>query len=223
MCRQREVKNAPADSSETDIQGPITIDCIAKIGFVMILYFCVRKQKTPLRKIHFGMLKILLLVIICPVPLLPLFLHEKLKVDREEPGVRRRKTAPLRTVLKTDPEANRMLGESIATLTGLGVPISGSISPVVVLSRSHNTLGECCQRGCRANQTDYDFVIVVSRFTLEGSEHLIRNVLFHELIHTVPGGLCHTGQWKKWAKYVSEKTGYRIQRLTDPQYLLLNG
>ena len=163
------------------------------------------------------MLKILLLVIICPVPLLPLFLHERLKVDKEDSGKRSRKTAPRRTVFKTDPGANCMLGESIETLTGLGVPISKSISPVVVLNRSHNILGKCCQRGCRENQTDYDFVIVISRFTLEESEHIIRNVFFHELIHTVPGGLCHTGQWKKWANYVSEKTGYRIQRLTDPQ------
>jgi hypothetical protein len=169
------------------------------------------------------MLKILLLVIICPVPLLPLFLYEKKKVEKEESGVRRRKPAPRRAILKTDPEANRMLGESIATLTGLGVPISESISPVVVLNRSHNILGKCCQKGCRENQTDYDFVIVISRSTLEESEHIIRNVFFHELIHTVPGGLCHTGQWKKWAKYVSEKTGYRIQRLTDPHNILING
>ena len=39
----------------------------------------------------------------------------------------------------------------------------------------------------------------------------LRNTLIHELIHTVPGGLCHTGEWKKWAKLVSEKTGYNIQ------------
>ena len=43
------------------------------------------------------------------------------------------------------------------------------------------------------------------------TERSLRNTLIHELIHTVPGGLCHTGEWKKWAKFVSEKTGYNIQ------------
>ena len=32
------------------------------------------------------------------------------------------------------------------------------------------------------------------------------------ICHTVPGGLRHTGPWRKWARYVSEKTGYDIQR-----------
>lgn len=34
-----------------------------------------------------------------------------------------------------------------------------------------------------------------------------------KVFHTVPGGLCHTREWRKWAKYVSEKTGYNIKRL----------
>ena len=27
--------------------------------------------------------------------------------------------------------------------------------------------------------------------------------LIHELLHTVPNGHDHRGEWKKWAKYVS--------------------
>ena len=45
------------------------------------------------------------------------------------------------------------------------------------------------------------------------TEKSLRNTLIHELIHTVPGGLCHTGEWRKWAKYVSERTEYNIKRL----------
>ena len=39
--------------------------------------------------------------------------------------------------------------------------------------------------------------------------------------------MCHTGEWKKWAKYVSENTGYNIQRLsgdeTEEDYARLAG
>lgn len=47
---------------------------------------------------------------------------------------------------------------------------------------------------------------------LLNTERSLRNTLIHELLHTVPGGLCHTGEWKKWARYVSAKTGYNIHR-----------
>ena len=37
--------------------------------------------------------------------------------------------------------------------------------------------------------------------------------MIHELLHTIPNAHDHRGEWKKWAKYVSVKTGYNIQRL----------
>ena len=114
---------------------------------------------------------------------------------------------------KSDERINRMLAENIALLKGLGVPISESISPVVVLNGSHANYGVCCPKGSRKKYTEYDYYIEISGFTVNNSEKCLRNTLIHELIHTVPGGLCHTGEWKKWAKFVSERTGYHIQRI----------
>jgi hypothetical protein len=59
----------------------------------------------------------------------------------------------------------------------------------------------------------YDYYIEISGHILQNTERSLRNTLIHELIHTVPEGLCHTGEWKRWAKFVSDKTGYEIQRI----------
>jgi hypothetical protein len=114
---------------------------------------------------------------------------------------------------KTDPRINTMLAESIGLLKELGVPISNSICPDVRLTGSHRAYGRCCPKGSLKRYTEYDFYIELSGHTLENTEKSIRNTLIHELLHTVPGGLRHTGEWKKWAKFVSAKTGYDIKRL----------
>ncbi|MEE3391525.1 MAG: SprT-like domain-containing protein [Candidatus Cryptobacteroides sp.] len=112
---------------------------------------------------------------------------------------------------KTDERINRMLAESVALMKEQGVPISESICPVVKLTSAHSYYGCCFPKGSRKYCTEYEYYIEISGFTLENTERSLRNTLIHELIHTVPGGLCHTGEWKKWAKFVSDKTGYNIQ------------
>ncbi|MBO5808218.1 MAG: SprT-like domain-containing protein [Bacteroidales bacterium] len=81
------------------------------------------------------------------------------------------------------------------------------------LTGSHSYYGRCCPKGSLRTYDKYDYYIEISGHILENTERSQRNILIHELIHTVPEGLCHTGEWRKWAKYVSEKTGYNIKRL----------
>ena len=114
---------------------------------------------------------------------------------------------------KTDARINQMLAECTALLKELNVPISSSVCPTVKLIGTRRTLGRCCAKGSRKKYTEYDYYIEISRNTLNNPEKSIRNTLIHELLHTVPDGMRHTGAWKKWAKYVSSKTGYTIQRL----------
>lgn len=118
---------------------------------------------------------------------------------------------------KTDERINRMLAESIALMKELGVPISDSICPEVKLTSAHAYLGCCCPKGSQKDCTEYDYYIRISGFTINNTERSLRNTLIHELIHTVPGGLSHKGEWKKWADYVSGKTGYHIQRYDGDQ------
>ena len=112
---------------------------------------------------------------------------------------------------KTDERINSMLAETIVLMKELGVPISESICPEVKLTGSHSYFGRCCPKGSLKRYTvEYDYYIELSGHTLHNSEKSLRNTLIHELIHTVPGGQCHTGNWRKWAKHVSEKTDYHI-------------
>ena len=118
---------------------------------------------------------------------------------------------------KTDTHINQMLAECITLLKNLNVPISNSICPTVKLIGSRRTLGRCCAKGSRKKYTEYDYYIEISGHTLGNSEKSLQNTIIHELLHTVPNGMCHTGEWKKWAKYVSQKTEYQIQRLAKAE------
>ena len=156
------------------------------------------------------LLKILLLILVIPILLAPILLSDKLKVTENWKSAyyHPRWKGP-----KTDERINRMLQECIALLKELGVPISESICPEVTLSGSLSNFGRCCPKGSLKKYTEYDYYIEVAGAHITDSEKSVRNTIIHELLHTVPGGLCHTGEWKKWATFVSEKTEYTIRRL----------
>lgn len=153
-------------------------------------------------------LKILLLLVIVLICLIPILYDPK-----PTPKVKRKRTYKPWKGPKTDERINKMLAECIELMRELDVPISENICPEVTLTGSRRNYGRCCGKGTLKKYTEYDFYIEISGHTLENTEKSLRNTLIHELLHTVPGGLCHTGEWKKWAKYVSAKTGYNIQRL----------
>lgn len=152
-------------------------------------------------------LKVLLILLIIIITLSPVLFDSKpTPRPQRKPRPSYKWTGP-----KTDERINNMLAECIILMKDLRVPISDSICPKVRLTGSHIYYGKCCSRGSLKRYTDYDFYIEISGHTLENTEKSLRNTLIHELIHTVPGGMCHTGEWRKWAKYVSEKTGYNIK------------
>ena len=165
------------------------------------------------------LLKILLVFAVFLVVSAPLLFSERLKVRPEDVTKPEKVTKWTKPSFerwkgpKTDERINRMFAECIALMKELNVPISDSICPTVELTGACYYLGKCCcpRKGGRKT-SKYDFYIKISGWTLNNSEKNLRNTLIHELLHTVPGGLCHTGQWKKWAKYVNDRTDYHIQR-----------
>jgi predicted SprT family Zn-dependent metalloprotease len=64
-----------------------------------------------------------------------------------------------------------------------------------------------------------------NKFQIKVSERLIQShkdkevmdTIIHELLHTIPGGQCHTGNWKKYAEYVNSKTEFNIKRRTSEE------
>lgn len=71
---------------------------------------------------------------------------------------------------------------------------------------------------CRQIATDvYD--ISISRMLLqdEVADQKIRDTIIHELLHTVPGCMNHTGKWRELAQMVNrELPGYTVERVTKP-------
>lgn len=167
------------------------------------------------------LIKIILLAIVALLLAMPIIFNKKLFVDRSANHYsellklqeKLRNGQPRWKGPITDERINRMLAECIELMRELGVPISASICPEVTLNGSRRYFGWCCPKGSKKKYSDYDYYIEISGYTLNNTEKSLRNTLIHELIHTVPGGLCHTGEWKKWAKFVSERTEYDIKRL----------
>ena len=157
---------------------------------------------------------LLLLAMLCLAFITPsLFDMDTAEVPRHNARKNGQKPSAMKKNPKTDAHINQMLAECTALLKELNIPISSSVCPTVKLIGTRRTLGRCCKRGGSKSHSEYEYYIEISRYTLNNPEKSIRNTLIHELLHTVPDGMRHTGAWKKWAKYVSSKTGYTIQRL----------
>ena len=157
---------------------------------------------------------LILLAMLCLAFITPsLFDTDTAEVPRRSAPKTGQKPVTKKKNVKTDARINRMLAECTALLKELNVPVSSSVCPTVKLIGTRRTLGRCCKRGDSKSHSEYEYYIEISRYTLNNPEKSIRNTLIHELLHTVPDGMRHTGEWKKWAKYVSSKTGYTIQRL----------
>lgn len=155
-------------------------------------------------------LKILLLLFIVLICLFPILYDPK--PSKPQPKSRQKRQSYAWKGPKTDERINRMLAECIKVMKELDVPISDSICPEVRLIGSRSRFASCCPRGYSKKYTEYDFYIEMSGHILQNTEKSLRSVLIHELLHTMPEGYDHRGEWKKWAKYVSEKTGYNIKR-----------
>ena len=156
-------------------------------------------------------LKIILLLVIVLICLFPILYDPE--PSKPQPKPRQKRQSYAWKGPKTDERINRMLAECIAQMKELGVPISDSICPEVRLIGSDAYYAKCRGKGILKIYNEYVYYIEVSGYSIDNTEKSLRNTLIHELIHTVPDGMRHTGEWKRWAKYVSENTPYNIKRL----------
>lgn len=59
--------------------------------------------------------------------------------------------------------------------------------------------------------------IEISRWVMELNDEVIKNTIFHEMIHCIPFCNNHGTNFKKYAKYINEKLGYDIKRVGNPK------
>lgn len=89
-----------------------------------------------------------------------------------------------------------------------GYPISDKIIDFIKFNESTSYFGMCTK-----DKITNKYQLKFSIFLLRLSDQAIQNTIIHELLHTVPNGMCHTGEWKKYALKVKRDFGFDIKRI----------
>lgn len=100
----------------------------------------------------------------------------------------------------------KIVEQAIQKLVGMGVPISNSIyfstnGGFSYYGRTHFGKKIKEKYGC-------DYYITINKFIIDNSD--IEKTVVHELLHTVNGGMTHSGEWKKWKLFVNKNTNLKI-------------
>lgn len=103
-----------------------------------------------------------------------------------------------------------LIKDCIEKLNILGVPISKSIyfstnGGFSYYGRTHFGIKIREKYGC-------DYYITINRFIVDEKD--IKKTVVHELLHTVKGGMSHSGEWKKWKLFVNKFTDFKITILS---------
>lgn len=104
-------------------------------------------------------------------------------------------------------DLNATLLECCRTLDALGIPYAKNHT-VTVDSRLKRCWGSCRMR------SDCSYCIKVSAVLLDDAvpADSLKDTLYHELLHTVPGAMNHGATWKALAQQVSRATGLTVKR-----------
>lgn len=98
----------------------------------------------------------------------------------------------------------------------LGMPLSKHISGITINRRAVKRLGSCKETNRYGKKT---YQIEVSSL-LEGmDDDRIKDVIYHELLHTCPGCMNHGKRWKHYADILNTKLGCKITATADYQTL----
>jgi hypothetical protein len=109
-----------------------------------------------------------------------------------------------------DDRIEKIVKECIEKLNSLGVPISKSIyfslnGGFSYYGRTHFGVKIKHKYGC-------DYYITINKFIIDDKD-IIKTVV-HELLHTVKGGMYHSGEWKRWKLFINKNTDFKITILS---------
>ena len=100
--------------------------------------------------------------------------------------------------------------ECIDEMNAIEIPF-GRITEVTVNYRAKNRWGQCCRKF-----DVYGFVYTINincdLCHPEASERGLKETIIHEILHTCPDCMCHTGEWKRFADLVNDCYGYNVKR-----------
>lgn len=90
----------------------------------------------------------------------------------------------------------------------LNIPYAKGIT-YSVNTRATSRWGQCRYDGKTKSYSINISNVLVDPSTVSG----LKNTIIHELLHSVPNGMGHTGEWKKFATIVNNHYGYDIKRV----------
>lgn len=107
---------------------------------------------------------------------------------------------------KMEQRLKAVYNECIEEMNVLDVPF-GKITEVTVNYRAKSRWGQC-------KKTGDIYTINISSILLEDAtpDKGLKETIIHEIIHTCPKCMCHTGEWKRWVDLVNDCYGYAIKR-----------
>ena len=108
---------------------------------------------------------------------------------------------------------NKLMNECMKELDKLKIPYTKPQS--IKYDNAKKRWGLCR----KIDDCHYEISITKRLSNDEIPDNSIKSVIIHELIHTCPKCMCHTGEWKRYAKYVTKHTKYDIARTTTADKL----
>ena len=111
-------------------------------------------------------------------------------------------------------DLNAAARDCLRMLEQCGIPI-GRIREIKADTRSCRRWGVC------RREADGSFRIGISARLLEDGVPLqsLQQTILHELLHTAPGCMDHTGNWKRYADLLNRQYGFSIRRASAPEDL----
>lgn len=103
---------------------------------------------------------------------------------------------------------DNMLKNGISTLLKIGIPVSKNINPHIKINfRAKRRLGCCIRNG-------NSFKIEIASAVVGNCTQtvLLKETLFHELLHTCPGCGNHGAAWKEYADILNKELDLHISR-----------
>ena len=105
---------------------------------------------------------------------------------------------------RTNEELNQILKNTISQVRSLGLPV-GNIKSGIKITRTTKEFGRC-------ELEQNMFTICISKYYKDNDLAEVKEVIAHEVLHTVNGCFNHGVQWKAAAAMMNKAFGYNIQR-----------
>ena len=115
-------------------------------------------------------------------------------------------------------EMNEMLKEAVARFKQLGYKV-GKVVELDVSRRYSNAWAKCI---CHGSRYDKSFTITVSDRLFRANKESVRDIIHHEVLHTIPGCFNHGNMFKNAAGHCNKKFGTHIT-VTAPEAVVYFG